>query len=79
MKAEARIDGPSVVLSSPEIKHPVAMRFTWSQLAEANLQNGTGLPAGAFRAGNIPKRDGRGMHVPEMNRLIQPTANHDAK
>ena len=70
VKAEARIDGASVVLSSPEVKHPVAMRFAWSQLAEPNLQNGAGLPAGAFRAGNIPKRDWLGMHVPEAKNFV---------
>ena len=66
VKAEARIDGTSVVLSSPEVRHPAAMRFAWHQLAEPNLMNGAGLPAGAFRAGNIPKRDWLGMHVPEV-------------
>lgn len=65
VKADARIDGDSVVLSSPEVNHPVAMRFAWSQIAEPNLKNGAGLPAGAFRAGNVPKRDWLGMHVPE--------------
>ena len=66
VKAEARIDGASVVLSSPTVRHPAAMRFAWHQLAEPNLMNGAGLPAGAFRAGNIPKRDWLGMHVPEV-------------
>ena len=28
------------------------MRFAWSMLAEPNLMNAEGLPAGAFRAGN---------------------------
>jgi sialate O-acetylesterase len=41
------------------------MRFAWSQIAEPNLMNGAGLPAGAFRAGNVPKRDWLAMHVPE--------------
>ncbi len=66
VKAEARIDEASVVLSSPTVRHPAAMRFAWHQLAEPNLMNGAGLPAGAFRAGNIPKRDWLGMHVPEV-------------
>jgi sialate O-acetylesterase len=66
VKAEARIDGASVVLSSPTVRHPAAMRFAWHQLAEPNLMSGAGLPAGAFRAGNIPKRDWLGMHVPEV-------------
>jgi sialate O-acetylesterase len=65
VKADARIDGASVILSSPEVKHPVAMRFAWSMLAEPNLMNGASLPAGAFRAGSVPKRDLLGMKVPE--------------
>lgn len=63
--AQARIDGSSVVLSAPSVKHPVAMRFAWSMLAEPNLMNTEGLPAGAFRAGKVPKRDLLVMQVPE--------------
>jgi sialate O-acetylesterase len=65
VKAEARIDGDSVVLTSPTVKHPVALRFAWSGLAEPNLINAEGLPAGAFRAGDLPKRDWISMNVPE--------------
>lgn len=65
VKADAKIEGASVVLSSPEVKHPVAMRFAWHMLAEPNLMNGAGLPASAFRAGNVPKRDLLAMRVPE--------------
>ncbi len=65
VKADARIDGDSVVLSAPGVKHPVAMRFAWSGLAEPNLMNAEGLPAGAFRAGQVPKHDWVGMNVPE--------------
>jgi len=65
VRAEARIDGTSVVLSNPGVPHPVAMRFAWSQAAEPNLMNGAGLPAGAFRSGNVPKRDWFSLHVPE--------------
>jgi sialate O-acetylesterase len=64
VKADAQIDGDSVVLSAPGVEHPVAMRFAWSGLDEPNLENREGLPAGAFRAGTIPKRDWLGM-VPE--------------
>jgi sialate O-acetylesterase len=67
VKADAQIDGDSVVLTSPNVKHPVAMRFAWSGLAEPNLMNAEGLPAGAFRAGEMPKRDWVGMNVPEAN------------
>jgi sialate O-acetylesterase len=65
VNADARIDGAAVVLSASEVKHPVAMRFAWSMLAEPNLMNAEGLPAGAFRAGKAPKRDLLAMKVPE--------------
>jgi sialate O-acetylesterase len=65
VKADAHIDGSSVVLSAPEVKHPVAMRYAWSMLAEPNLMNGDGLPAGAFRAGTAPRRDLLVLKVPE--------------
>jgi len=68
VKADARIEGDSVILTSPEVKRPVAMRFAWSGLAEPNLMNKEGLPAGAFRAGEVPKRDWVGMNVPEAKR-----------
>jgi len=57
VKADAEIDGSSVLLSSPEVKKPVAVRFGWSKLAEPNLMNAEGLPAIPFRAGDVPDRD----------------------
>ncbi len=63
--ADAKIEGSDIILSSPEVKHPVAMRFAWSMLAEPNLMNGAGLPASAFRAGTVPKRDLLALKVPE--------------
>ena len=65
VKADAQIDGSSVVLSAAGVKHPAAMRFAWSMLAEPNLMNAEGLPAGAFRAGTVPKRDLMTINVPE--------------
>jgi sialate O-acetylesterase len=65
VKADARIDGDSVVLSATGVNHPVAMRFAWSGLAEPNLINKEGLPAGSFRVGSLPKRDWLGMSVSE--------------
>ena len=65
VQADAQIDGSTVVLSAPGVKHPVAMRFAWSMLAEPNLMNAEGLPAGAFRAGTVPKRDWLVLKVPE--------------
>jgi len=47
--AEAKIDGDEVVVSSPEVTAPVAVRFGWHQIAEPNLMNKDGLPASSFR------------------------------
>lgn len=63
--AEARIDGESVLVSAPGVKRPVAVRFAWSMLAEPNLMNSHGLPASAFRAGTVPKRDLLAMKITE--------------
>jgi sialate O-acetylesterase len=65
VKAEAQIEGASVLLSAPGVKHPVAVRYAWSMLAEPNLMNSEGLPTGSFRAGTVPKRDLLELNVPE--------------
>lgn len=65
VKADARIDGDAVVLSAPGVERPVAVRYAWSMLAEPNLANGAGLPASAFRLGDVPKRDLLAISVPE--------------
>jgi len=66
--ATAQMEGSIVVLSAPEVKRPVAVRFAWNMLAEPNLANRAGLPAGAFRAGDIPQRDLLALKVPEAKR-----------
>ena len=65
VKAEAAIDGDSVVVSAPTVKQPSAVRFAWHKLAEPNLMNKEGLPAPAFRAGKVPQRDWLALKVPE--------------
>lgn len=47
--ASARIDGDSVLISSPEVLHPVAVRYAWADSPECNLYNVEGLPASPFR------------------------------
>jgi sialate O-acetylesterase len=48
--AEARIDGNNVVVSSPEVTLPAAVRYTWVNFPEGcNLFNAAGLPAAQFR------------------------------
>jgi sialate O-acetylesterase len=49
LPAEATIDGESVVVRSPNVASPVAVRFGWHQLADPNLANKAGLPASPFR------------------------------
>ena len=53
--ASARIDGNTVIVSSPQIKQPVAVRYAWAiNPAGSNLYNGAGLPATPFRTDNEP-------------------------
>ena len=47
-KADAKIDGDSVLVSNPGVSAPVSVRFAWDQTPTANLTNKEGLPASAF-------------------------------
>jgi len=48
--ADALIEGDTVVVSSPQVPNPVAVRYAFSSNpAGANLYNKAGLPAGPFR------------------------------
>jgi sialate O-acetylesterase len=47
--AKAEIDGDNVVVSSPEVSQPVAVRYGWSDFPVVNLWNKAGLPASPFR------------------------------
>lgn len=47
--AAAEIDGESVLVSSPEVPKPVAVRYGWVAEAMPNLFNQAGLPASSFR------------------------------
>jgi sialate O-acetylesterase len=47
--AEAAIDGDCVVVSSPRVGKPVAVRYGWTNAAMPNLFNAAGLPASSFR------------------------------
>jgi sialate O-acetylesterase len=46
--ASARIDGETVIVSSPEIAQPIAARYAWENDPDCNLFNGAGLPASPF-------------------------------
>lgn len=46
--AHAKTDGSSVIVSAPEVKTPVAVRYNWGNTVFGNLTNRTGLPASPF-------------------------------
>ena len=48
-RATATIDGETVVVSSPNVKKPLAVRFAWTNISVPNLSSGKGLPASTFR------------------------------
>ena len=47
--AKARIFGKQVIVSSDEVKQPVAVRYAWADNPNCNLYNGAGLPTSPFR------------------------------
>ena len=52
--AQARIKGDQVLVSSPHVKNPVAVRYAWEADPVCNLYNGAGLPASPFRTDDWP-------------------------
>jgi len=48
--AEAKIEGNTILVSSPQVSAPVAVRYAWADYPEGcNLYNGAGFPAAPFR------------------------------
>lgn len=54
LPAKAEIDGKSVIVWNEEIQNPIAVRYGWSNTAELNLYNSSGLPASPFRTDDFP-------------------------
>jgi sialate O-acetylesterase len=54
IEAGAKINGDSVVVSSPKISKPVAVRYGWANSPRCNLYNKEGLPASPFRTDDWP-------------------------
>ncbi len=52
--ADARIGGNTVVVSSPQVPEPVAVRYAWADNPVCNLYNRAGLPASPFRTDDWP-------------------------
>lgn len=54
--ADAVIDGDTVVVSSPLVAKPVAVRYAWANNPLCNLYNKAGLPASPFRTDDLPQQ-----------------------
>ena len=52
--ATARVEGDKVIVSSPQVPKPVAVRYGWADNPTVNLYNGAGLPASPFRTDDWP-------------------------
>jgi sialate O-acetylesterase len=52
--ANAVIDGDTILVSSPKVRNPIAVRFAWSDVAIPNLFNKEGLPSSSFRTDDWP-------------------------
>lgn len=74
--AEARVEGTaSVIVSSPEVEKPLAVRYAWASNPEgANLVNSEGLPASVFRTDDWddvePKVDTAALEAAEARRAL---------
>jgi sialate O-acetylesterase len=51
-KAEAKIDGDTIVVKAEAVSAPVAVRYGWAADPPATLYNAAGLPASPFRSDN---------------------------
>ena len=56
--ARAEIKGDNVIVSSPDVPNPVAVRYGWADFPVVNLFNKNGLPASPFRTDSFPLSTG---------------------
>jgi sialate O-acetylesterase len=52
--ADARVADDTVIVSSPSVPNPQAVRYAWAGSPECNLYNKEGLPASPFRTDDWP-------------------------
>ena len=71
--ADAKIDQDSVILSSPKVKQPVAVRYAWAMNPSGRnlLYNQEGFPASPFRTDDWPLFDPKA-EVVEVNKPKKP-------
>lgn len=48
--ASGRIERDTLIVTSPQVPAPIAVRYAWTNAPAANLYNGAGLPAEPFRS-----------------------------
>jgi sialate O-acetylesterase len=53
--AEGTIEGDTVVVRSPRVTHPMAVRYDWLNDPHGNLYNADGLPTAPFRTDDWPR------------------------
>lgn len=71
--ARGRIEGQTVVVSSPEVPLPLAVRYAWATNPDGNLVNEADLPASPFRTD-----DWDGPAVPRASAARRPAAKRPA-
>jgi sialate O-acetylesterase len=54
VKAEAEIEGDTIVVHADQVEKPVAVRYGWANFPVVNLWNKEGLPATPFRTDDFP-------------------------
>ena len=54
VSAEANIEENQVIVGSPQVVQPVAVRYGWANFPLGNLWNKAGLPASPFRTDDFP-------------------------
>lgn len=54
-EATVTVKGKTLLVRSPEVKKPIAVRYAWDNVAEATLFNKAGLPASSFRTDDWKK------------------------
>lgn len=73
--AQAVIEGDKIVVSSPEVSKPVAVRYAWAHYPLCNLYNKEGFPAVPFRTDQFEQQvsDKKGKHG-RANAVAEPEA-----
>lgn len=70
--ADARIEGDTVVVQSPEVPQPETVRYAWEGIPLATLSNHSGLPAAPFRTDSQTYTDVEVQKQPVTRRVATP-------